>query len=52
MAICIVVALSYYLCVILFHSLDKYDWARPYVLIWFPVAVCGILVSYLIPKNL
>lgn len=52
MAISLVVALSYYLCVILVESLDKYDWTRPYVLIWLPVAVCGILVAYLIPKNL
>ncbi|MDR2849799.1 MAG: LptF/LptG family permease [Verrucomicrobiota bacterium] len=52
MAISLAVALSYYLCVMLFESLDKFDWARPYVLIWLPVAVCGILVSYLVPKNL
>jgi lipopolysaccharide export system permease protein len=52
MAISLAVAMTYYLCVILFESLDKADWARPYVLIWLPVAICGILVSYLIPKNL
>jgi lipopolysaccharide export system permease protein len=52
MAISLAVALMYYACVMLFESLDKFDWARPYVLIWIPVAVCGILISYLIPKNL
>ena len=52
MAICLVVALAYYLCVILVQSMDKYDWARPYLMIWFPVVICGILASYLIPKNL
>ena len=52
MAISLAVAMTYYLCVILFETLDKHDWLRPYVLIWIPVAVCGILISYLIPKNL
>lgn len=52
MAISIAVAMAYYLCVILVQSLDKFDWAHPYVLIWLPVAVCCILVAYLIPKNL
>jgi lipopolysaccharide export system permease protein len=52
MAVSLVVAMSYYLCVILVYSLDKYDWAHPYVLIWAPVAVCGALAAVLIPKNL
>jgi len=52
MAISLVVAMTYYLCVILFHSFDKCDWAHPYVLIWLPVAACGVLAAYLIPKNL
>lgn len=52
MAISLVVALAYYLCVILIHSLDRFDWAHPYVLIWAPVAVCGALAAFLIPKNL
>ena len=52
MAISLVVALAYYLFVILFRSMDKHDWAHPYVFIWLPVVICGILVSYLIPKNL
>jgi lipopolysaccharide export LptBFGC system permease protein LptF len=46
------VALTFYLFVILFQSMDKHDWSRPYVFIWLPVVICGILVSYLIPKNL
>ncbi len=52
MAISLVVAMSYYLCVILFNSLDKFDWAHPYVLIWVPVAICSALAAVLIPKNL
>jgi lipopolysaccharide export system permease protein len=52
MAISLVVSMAYYLCVILIHSLDKYDWAQPYVLIWIPVAACAALAAYLIPKNL
>lgn len=52
MALSLVVAMSYYLTVILFHSLDRFDWAHPYVLIWLPVAVCGALAAMLIPKNL
>jgi len=38
--------------VMLMQSLDKVDAARPYVLLWLPVAACGLLVAYLIPKNL
>lgn len=52
MAISLVVAMAYYLCVILVNSLDKNDGAHPYVLIWIPVAVCGVFAAYLIPKNL
>ncbi|HRT29606.1 MAG TPA: LptF/LptG family permease [Kiritimatiellia bacterium] len=52
MAISLMVALTFYLFVILFQSMDKHDWSRPYVFIWLPVVICGILVSYLIPKNL
>jgi len=52
MAISLVVAMTYYLCVILVRSLDKYDWAHPYVLIWIPVVACGALAAVLIPKNL
>jgi lipopolysaccharide export system permease protein len=52
MAISLVVAMAYYLCVILVSSLDKFDWAHPYVLIWMPVVACGVLAAVLIPKNL
>jgi len=52
MAISLTVALVFYLCVILMRSLDKVDAARPYVLLWLPVAACGLLAAYLIPKNL
>ncbi len=52
MAISLTVAMVYYLVVILVYSLDKYDWAYPYVLIWAPVAICAVLAARLIPKNL
>jgi lipopolysaccharide export system permease protein len=52
MAVSLAVALMFYLCVMLMQSLDKVDAARPYVLLWLPVAACGLLVAYLIPKNL
>jgi len=52
MAISLVVAMTYYLCVILVSSLDKYDWAHPYILIWMPVIACGALAAALIPRNL
>jgi lipopolysaccharide export system permease protein len=52
MAISLAVAMAYYLCVILIHSLDKYDWAHPYAVIWIPVAACFALAAVLIPKNL
>ncbi|MBP5509354.1 MAG: LptF/LptG family permease [Kiritimatiellae bacterium] len=46
------VALVYYLFVILALSLDKRPALQPYLLVWIPVALCGLLASYLIPKNL
>ena len=52
MAISLVVALTYYLCVILANSLDKYPGCQPYVLVWLPVVVCGVLATILVPKNL
>ncbi|MDO5317385.1 MAG: LptF/LptG family permease [bacterium] len=52
MAIALVVALSYYLVVILMTSMDKSYAVRPDLLIWLPVVLCAALASYLIPKNL
>ena len=52
MAISLVVALSYYLVVILMSSLSKNFKAQPELLIWLPVLACLLLDSYLIPKNL
>ena len=52
MAVSLVVALLYYLCVILASSLDKYPFCHPDVLIWTPVLICGVLAAVLIPKNL
>ena len=52
MAISLVVALSYYLVVILMSSLSKNFRAEPEILIWLPVAACLALAAYLVPKNL
>ncbi len=52
MAIALVVALGYYLVVILTTSMDKSYAVRPDLLIWLPVVLCAALAGYLIPKNL
>ena len=52
MAVSLVVALSFYVSVILIKSIDKYPAFQPYVLIWIPILLCGLLAAYLIPKNL
>lgn len=52
MAISLVSALCYYLVVILMTSMAKNYSLHPEVLIWLPVALCVLLASYLIPKNL
>lgn len=52
MAVSLAVSLAYYLCVILANALDRFPACQPYVLVWIPVAVCGALAVYLIPKNL
>ena len=52
MAIALVVALGYYLVVILMTSMDKSYAVRPDLLIWLPVVICAALAGYLIPKNL
>ena len=52
MAIALVVALGYYLVVILMTSMDKSYAVRPDLLIWLPVVLCAALAGYLIPKNL
>jgi len=52
MAISLVTALSYYLVVILMTSFSKRYYLHPEILIWLPVAMCGALAAYLIPKNL
>ena len=52
MGISLLVALAYYLCVILANSLDKCPACQPYALLWLPVAACGVLAVVLIPKNL
>jgi lipopolysaccharide export system permease protein len=52
MAISLVVALSYYLVIMLMLSLSTNFKAQPEFLIWLPVLACALLASYLIPKNL
>lgn len=52
MAVSLVVALAYYLGVILADALDKAPAFQPYALIWIPAALCVALAAYLIPKNL
>ena len=52
MAISIIAALCYYLIVILMTSLSKNYAVHPEILIWLPVALCGVLAAYLLPKNL
>ena len=52
MAVSLVVAMAFYLCVILLRSLDQVPEIQPYALLWVPVAACIALAAYLIPKNL
>ncbi|MGN0852535.1 MAG: LptF/LptG family permease [Kiritimatiellia bacterium] len=52
MAISLVVALCYYLVVILMLSMAKRYSIHPEILIWLPVVLCGALAGYLVPKNL
>ena len=52
MAISLVTALSFYLIVILMTSFSKRYYLHPEILIWLPVALCGALAAYLVPKNL
>jgi lipopolysaccharide export system permease protein len=52
MAIALVVALAYNLLELLMTSLSKNYAVHPEILIWLPVALCLVLASRLIPKNL
>jgi len=52
MAVCLIVAMSFYLCVILVHSLDYLAVIQPFVLLWIPVAACVIFSAFLVKKNL
>jgi len=51
-AISLVVAMSYYLFVILAETFQKTPALHPDLLIWLPVVICLGLAAYLIPKNL
>jgi len=44
--------MSFYLCVILVHSLDYLAVIQPFVLLWIPVAACVIFSAFLVKKNL
>lgn len=52
MAVSLVVAMAYYLCVILVHSLDYLPALQPHILLWVPVAACVAFAAYLIRKSL
>jgi len=52
MGISLIVAMAYYLVIILTMSIQTQYMFRPDVLVWLPVAVCLGLASILIPKNL
>ncbi len=52
MALSLVVALTFYLGVIVANSLEGLPAFLPHVLVWLPVAVCAVIAVYLIPKNL
>jgi len=52
MAVSLAVAMSFYLCVILFHSFDRNPALYPYALLWTPVLAGGALSCVLIGKNL
>ncbi len=52
MGIALVIALTYYLVVILMTNLSKNYHVHPEILIWLPVVLCGALSAFLIPKNL
>lgn len=51
-AVSLVVAMSYYLFIILAETFETTPAIYPYVLIWFPVVLCLGLATYLIPRNL
>jgi lipopolysaccharide export system permease protein len=52
MAMSLVVALTFYLGVIVANSLESLPMFMPHVLVWLPVAVCAVIAAVLIPKNL
>ena len=52
MAVSLVVAMSFYLFVIMAETFQKMPATHPEVFIWLPVVICLGLAAYLIPKNL
>ena len=51
-AVSLVVAMSYYLFVIMAETFQQTPAIYPYYLIWLPVIICLGISAYLIPKNL
>ena len=52
MAISLAVSLGYYVVIILMLSCDEMHAARPWLLIWLPVAACFLLSGWLVRKHL
>ncbi|MEI7901262.1 MAG: LptF/LptG family permease [bacterium] len=52
MALSLVVALTFYLGVIVANSLESQPAFWPHVLVWLPVALCAVIAMVLLPKNL
>jgi len=52
MGVSLIVALVYYVIIILATELQKNPTLYPHLLIWLPVAICGVLAMVLIPRNL
>ena len=52
MAISLAVSLGYYVVIILMLSCDEMYAARPWLLIWLPVAACFLLSGWLVRKHL
>ena len=48
----LVIALTFYLGVIVANSLEALPAFHPCLLVWLPVAICAVVAAVLIPKNL
>ena len=52
MALSLVVALTFYLGVIVANALEALPAFQPHLLVWLPVAICAVIAGVLVPKNL